>query len=90
MLPRVDDRTGAIDITKDAQQASTEFDWDSVAPRLPGYRPDLRALPSEYQNALSLINSAKRPVILAGHGMVQSGAMKVLRFCRRRRKLRWR
>jgi len=68
-----------IDITKDAQQVSCEFDWDSAAPRLPGYRPDLRALPSEYQNALSLINSAKRPVILAGHGVLQSGAMQVLK-----------
>ncbi|MEK7442318.1 MAG: biosynthetic-type acetolactate synthase large subunit [Chloroflexota bacterium] len=68
-----------IDITKDAQQLSCDFDWDSAAPRLPGYRPDLRALPSEYQNALSLINSAKRPVILAGHGVLQSGAMQVLK-----------
>ena len=68
-----------IDITKDAQQVSCDFDWDSAAPRLPGYRPDLRALPSEYQNALSLINSAKRPVILAGHGVLQSGAMQVLK-----------
>src|ERR1700694_2542308 len=50
-----------IDITKDAQQASCEFDWDGAAPRLPGYRPDLRALPSEYQRAVDLINGARRP-----------------------------
>src|SRR5512147_110037 len=30
-----------IDITKDAQQSSCEFDWDAVKPQLPGYRPDL-------------------------------------------------
>jgi len=63
-----------IDITKDAQQASCEFDWDAAAPRLPGYRPNLRALPSEYQKALDLIHSAKRPLILAGHGLIISGA----------------
>ncbi len=63
-----------IDITKDAQQASCEFDWEGAAPRLPGYRPDLRALPSEYQRAVDLINSARRPVILAGHGVMISGA----------------
>jgi len=63
-----------IDITKDAQQASCEFDWDGAAPRLPGYRPNLRALPSEYQRAVELINSARRPIILAGHGVLISGA----------------
>jgi len=68
-----------IDIAKDAQQASCEFDWDAAAPRLPGYRPDLSALPSEYQKAIDLINSAKRPVLLAGHGVMVSGAMHVLR-----------
>ncbi|MBM4424829.1 MAG: biosynthetic-type acetolactate synthase large subunit [Chloroflexi bacterium] len=68
-----------LDITKDAQQASYEFDWEASAPRLPGYRPALRALPAEYEKAITLINSAKRPLILAGHGVLQSGAMKVLR-----------
>ena len=68
-----------IDIAKDAQQASCEFEWDAAAPRLPGYRPDLRALPSEYQKAVDLINSARRPVILAGHGVMVSRAMSVMR-----------
>ncbi len=73
-----------IDITKDAQQATCEFDWEAAAPRLPGYRPDLRALPSEYQRAVDLINRAKRPVILAGHGVLISGASKqVLDFAER-------
>jgi len=63
-----------VDITKDAQQLSCEFDWESAAPKLPGYRPDLRALPSEYQKALELINTAKRPLILAGQGILKSGA----------------
>ncbi|MBP7694539.1 MAG: acetolactate synthase large subunit, partial [Anaerolineales bacterium] len=63
-----------VDITKDAQQMAAEFDWDAAAPRLPGYRPNLRALPSEYQKAIDLINSAKRPLILAGQGILKSGA----------------
>ncbi len=63
-----------IDITKDAQQATCEFDWEGAAPRLPGYRPDLRALPSEYQRAIDLINNARQPIILAGHGVLISGA----------------
>jgi len=70
-----------VDITKDAQQSTAEFDWDGVAPKLQGYRPSLRALPTEYARALELINSAKRPVILAGQGIKLSGSTaQVLKF----------
>ena len=73
-----------VDITKDAQQSSCEFDWEAAAPQLPGYRPNLRALPEEFQKALDLINTAKRPLILAGHGIMMSGARKqVLEFAER-------
>jgi acetolactate synthase-1/2/3 large subunit len=68
-----------VDITKDAQQKSTEWEWDDTPVTLPGYRPDLRALPREYERALDMINSAERPVILAGHGVIMSGAMDILR-----------
>jgi acetolactate synthase-1/2/3 large subunit len=68
-----------IDITKDAQQSSCEFDWDSASPQLPGYRPDLSPSASDYSEALELINSAKRPLILAGHGVLVSGAVRSLR-----------
>src|SRR5207302_8087325 len=50
-----------IDITKDAQQSSCDFDWDSSAPQLPGYRPDLSPSNDEYEHALDLIHKAKRP-----------------------------
>jgi acetolactate synthase I/II/III large subunit len=63
-----------IDITKDAQQASCEFDWEAAAPRMRGYRPDLSPPKEAYEQALKLIQEAKRPVILAGHGIVISGA----------------
>jgi acetolactate synthase-1/2/3 large subunit len=67
-----------IDITKDAQQSSAEFVWPE-APRLRGYRPDHRPVAQEVQHALDLIHSAKRPLILAGHGILISGAMDIVR-----------
>jgi acetolactate synthase-1/2/3 large subunit len=67
-----------IDITKDAQQSSTEFVWPD-APKLKGYRPAHRPLDREIEHALDLIHTAKRPVILAGHGIIASGAGKVVR-----------
>ena len=68
-----------VDITKDAQQTTCEFDWDAARPQLPGYRPDLSPAPKEYEQALDLIHNAKRPLILAGHGIIISGAMKEVR-----------
>jgi acetolactate synthase-1/2/3 large subunit len=67
-----------IDITKDAQQSSAEFVWPD-APKLRGYRPDHRPVAGEVQHALDLIHSAKRPLILAGHGILISGAMDIVR-----------
>jgi acetolactate synthase-1/2/3 large subunit len=64
-----------IDIAKDAQNASTDYGLDDSPARLPGYRPDLRALPEEYERAVNLIQSAERPLILGGHGVIMSGAM---------------
>ncbi|HEY4688697.1 MAG TPA: biosynthetic-type acetolactate synthase large subunit [Anaerolineae bacterium] len=68
-----------IDICKDAQQASIEWEYDSSPIQLPGYRPDLRPLPADMQRAVELIRQAKRPLILAGHGVLISGAMRELR-----------
>ena len=68
-----------VDITKDAQQASGEFVWDPSPVRLPGYRPELRASDAEYQQAVGLINNAKRPIIFAGHGVMLSGATDLVR-----------
>src|ERR1700749_1142141 len=65
-----------VDITKDAQQSSCEFNWEFAKPQLPGYRPDLSPEPREYEEALKLIHNAKRPVILLGHGAIVSAAMR--------------
>ncbi len=67
-----------LDITKDAQQGLVDFEWDDSPVRLPGYRPDLRVLPEELERAMDLIQSAERPLILAGHGVTMSGAMQEL------------
>ena len=68
-----------VDITKDAQQTTCEFDWEAARPQLPGYRPDLSPEQKEYEKALQLIHNSKRPVILAGHGIILSGAMQQVR-----------
>ncbi len=73
-----------IDITKDAQQSSCEFDWEAAAPQLPGYRPDLSPSGAEYEQALQLIRGARRPVILAGHGiLVAQASAELLAFAER-------
>lgn len=64
-----------VDIAKDAQKASTDFELDEGPVKLPGYRPDLRAVAEEYERAVDLIQSAERPLILGGHGVIMSGAM---------------
>ncbi len=67
-----------VDITKDAQQATAPFSFEAAAP--PAARPhpmlqaQLRAESTSIREALTLIAAAKKPVILAGHGITQSGA----------------
>src|SRR5476649_508660 len=63
-----------VDITKDAQQGSCEVDWDAAEPHL--IEADDDALPGDgdVREAMDLINAAERPLILAGHGVMLSGA----------------
>ncbi len=63
-----------VDITKDAQQASATFDFEMSKPRAARPHPMLRAEATSLQQAAELIQAARRPVILAGHGIVESGA----------------
>jgi len=63
-----------VDITKDAQQAAAEFDFAGAAPRPHRPHPMLRAESEEVLKAAEMIRTAKRPVILAGHGVIKSGA----------------
>jgi len=68
-----------IDVPKDVQTQKTEFIYPEGEIRLPGYRPPSQASAKDVDAALDLINNAKRPIILAGHGILMSGAMKELR-----------
>jgi len=65
-----------VDITKDAQQATAEFDWEASEPKLPVKRQRNNHDQAEFDRAVELLNSAKRPVILAGRGIMLSGAMR--------------
>ncbi len=74
-----------VDITKDAQQATAVFDFEMCKPREARPHPMLRAESSALKQAAELIQSAKKPVILAGHGIVESGAQaEVLAFAEAR------
>ncbi|GAC1623432.1 MAG: biosynthetic-type acetolactate synthase large subunit [Candidatus Acidiferrum sp.] len=66
-----------VDITKDAQQATAEFDWAAAEPKLPPKRVRINYDQAEFDRAVELLNSAKRPVILAGRGIMLSGAMRI-------------
>src|ERR1700736_3840315 len=70
------DRPGPVlvDITKDAQLGSCEFDWDAAAPRAHRQMPDFFPAAAKLNEAAALINESRRPVILAGHGIILSGA----------------
>ena len=72
-----------VDITKDAQQAKIDWAWDPSPVKLRGYRPKLTVPQSEMATAVDLLAKSKRPVILAGQGILQSGAMKEVRAVRR-------
>src|SRR5580692_10709379 len=63
-----------IDITKDAQQASAIFSFEAAKPQPYRPHPMLKAESSSIQQAIALIKQAKKPIILAGHGIVESGA----------------
>jgi acetolactate synthase-1/2/3 large subunit len=68
-----------IDITKDAQQSSCEFDWEAAAPVRRARRETPAPADADLGRAADLIQAAKRPVILAGHGVTISGAENALR-----------
>src|SRR6202008_2308474 len=63
-----------VDIPKDAQQATATFNFAAAAPAPYRPHPMLRAESSAIREAIALIKAAKKPVILAGHGVTHSGA----------------
>ncbi len=67
-----------IDFCKNAQIEEAEFEYPEEI-SLPGYRPPTHAPVEDLERAAELIAEAKRPVILAGHGVLMSGAMDEVR-----------
>jgi acetolactate synthase I/II/III large subunit len=68
-----------VDITKDAQQGTAIFDFEAAKPRPYRPHPMLKVDDSGLTQAAELIRNAKKPVILAGHGVMESGAMEQVR-----------
>ena len=64
-----------IDLPIDVQLAEIEFDDDTYAP-LPVYRPT--ATRAQIDKALAMLNSAARPVIVAGGGIINADASELL------------
>jgi acetolactate synthase-1/2/3 large subunit len=70
-----------VDITKDAQQAAAAFDFDAAKPKRYRPHPMLKAESHSMREAIELIRASKKAVILAGHGIVESGTEReVLEF----------
>ena len=68
-----------IDLPKDVQQAETSCVEPLAEMRLPGYRPAEDVDVELLQQAADLLNSAERPVILAGHGILMSRTTRALK-----------
>lgn len=68
-----------VDICKDVQNAKIEFEYPTHPISLPGPRLPVQVPAEQAAEALALINHARRPLILAGRGVLLSGAMHELK-----------
>jgi len=62
-----------IDVPRDVFIEEAEFHYPGKV-NLRGYKPTLQGHPAQVKKAAKLINEAKRPVIIAGRGVIISGA----------------
>ena len=67
-----------VDIPKDVFTEEVDVEWPEEID-LPGYKPNLQGHSGMIRRAARLIDSAERPVILAGHGVILSQAFDELR-----------
>lgn len=68
-----------IDLPKDVQVETIDWEYDDSPIQLPGYKPTLPIKDQEIDQIVDMINKAKNPVILAGHGVLLSHAMSDLK-----------
>jgi acetolactate synthase-1/2/3 large subunit len=66
-----------VDITKDTQQAKTDFHWPEAV-HLPGLHEPAPPRAEDVARAVELIEKAERPLILAGAGVMKAGASPAL------------
>jgi len=62
-----------IDLPRDVQIEEAEFHYPSRVD-LPSYKPILQGHPAQIKKAAKLINEVQRPLIIAGRGIIISGA----------------
>jgi acetolactate synthase-1/2/3 large subunit len=67
-----------IDVPRDVMQQQAEFHYPEKL-ELRGYRPTVQGHPTQIKKAAQLIDESERPLILAGHGVILSGAFDELR-----------
>ncbi len=67
-----------IDITKDAQNGILDFHYEKIR-KIRSYHPFPKIKMEPIEAAAKLINDAKKPFILAGHGIQISGAQTVFK-----------
>ncbi|MBI4304249.1 MAG: biosynthetic-type acetolactate synthase large subunit [Chloroflexi bacterium] len=67
-----------IDVPRDVFQEEAEFHYPNKVD-LPGYKPILKGHPAQIKKAAKVIHEAKRPIIIAGRGVIISGAFAELR-----------
>ncbi|MFC1985604.1 biosynthetic-type acetolactate synthase large subunit [Chloroflexota bacterium] len=67
-----------IDVPRDVFIEEAEFHYPSKVD-LPGYKPTLQGHPAQIKKAAKLINEAQKPVIIAGRGVIISGAYNKLK-----------
>ena len=67
-----------VDITKDALQSKTEFQWPTNVD-LPGYKPTTKPHGRQIKEAARLIVESHRPVFYVGGGVIRSRAAAELR-----------
>jgi acetolactate synthase-1/2/3 large subunit len=66
-----------VDIPKDVQQATADMKFPELI-KVRGYNPNIEADLSEMVRAVELLLNAERPIIMAGGGVILSGAFSEL------------
>ncbi len=72
-----------VDLPKDVQQASEEFDYPEAV-NIRTYQPKYQPHSGQLKKGFDLIAEAKRPVIYGGGGLISSGAAEELKSFARR------